>query len=291
MLFGSSFSAKISLTVTCCLLFSLLTGCTALLVEPLVDPLNSALQRQTDLDLVRDGTPTLLLIIDGLAEKYPTNRKLLLTATQAYSSYAFTLDEMGESERATALSVKAKDYGLVLLCLATDLHGKIPGRLADFDRCLASFQKNNVSSLFWAGSGWASWIKLQNGAPAALADLPKVERIMQRVLELNETYYYGAAHIFLGYYYGSRPEILGGDMEKSRRHFERALQISERNYLMAQVTYAESYARQTFNRELFKDLLTEVLNHPQASDSDLSTSNQLARNRARQLLAQIDDFF
>jgi tetratricopeptide (TPR) repeat protein len=290
MLFGPQTSVKIRLTALC-LLISLLTGCASLLVEPLVDPLNNALQRQTDLDLVRDGTPTLLLILDGLAEKYPANRKLLLTATQAFSSYAFTLDEMGESERAAALSVKAKDYGLALLSLAADLHGKIPGQLDDFNRILVSLHKDNVPALFWAGYGWVTWIKLQDGAPAALADLPKVKQIMLRVLELDETYYYGAAHIFLGYYYGSRPEILGGDMEKSRRHFERALQINARNYLMAQVTYAESYARQTFNRELFKDLLTEVLNHPQATDSDRSTSNQLARNRARQLLAQIDDFF
>lgn len=290
MLFGPQTSVKIRFAATC-LLFSLLSGCTSLLIGPLVDPLNRSLQRQTDLDLVRDGTPTLLLILDGLTDKYPDNRKLLLTATQAYSSYAFTLDEMGESERAAALSIKARDYGRALLCLSANIHGKIPRQLDDFNRILASFHKNDVPALFWAGYGWATWIKLSNGLPAALADLPKIEQIMRRVLELNETYYHGAAHIFLGYYYGSRPKILGGDMEKSRRHFERALQISGRNYLMAQVAFAESYARQTFNRELFKDLLTEVLNHPLISDSDHSTSNQLARKRARQLLAQIDDFF
>jgi tetratricopeptide (TPR) repeat protein len=290
MFFGPQASVKIRFAATC-LLFSLLTGCTSLLIGPLVDPLNRSLQRQTDLDLVRDGTPTLLLILDGLTDKYPDSGKLLLTATQAYSSYAFTLDEMGESERAAALSIKAKDYGLALFRLAADLRGKIPGQLNDFNRILASLHKNDVPSLFWAGYGWATWVKLSNGSPAALADLPEIEQIMRRVLELDETYYYGAAHIFLGYYYGSRPEILGGDMEKSRRHFERALQISGRNYLMAQVTYAESYARQTFNRELFKDLLTEVLNHPLTTDSDRSTSNQLARKRARQLLAQIDDYF
>jgi tetratricopeptide (TPR) repeat protein len=290
MLFGPQTSVKIRFAAIC-LLFSLLTGCTSLLIGPLVDPLNRSLQRQTDLDLVRDGTPTLLLILDGLTDKYPDNRKLLLTATQAYSSYAFTLDEMGESERAAALSIKARDYGLALFCLAADLQGKIPGQLDDFNRILASLLKSDVPALFWAGYGWVTWIKMSNGSPAALADLPKIEQIMRRVLELDETYYYGAAHIFLGYYYGSRPEILGGDMEKSRRHFERALQINGRNYLMTQVTYAESYARQTFNRELFKNLLTEVLHHPLANDSDRRTSNELAKKRARQLLAQIDDFF
>jgi tetratricopeptide (TPR) repeat protein len=231
-------------------------------------------------------------MLDGLIAEHPDNRKLLLTATQGYSSYASALYELGEVERAAALSIKARDYGIALLCLKPSfLQEILHPQLESFAGCQVSFQKTNVPSLFWAGYGWATWIRFQDGAPAALADLPKVEQIMLRVIDLDETYYYGAAHIFLGYYYGSRPEMLGGNLEKSRSHFERALQIADRNFLLAQVSFAESYARLSFNRELFKDLLTEVLNHPQKNDSDLVTSNQLARSRARTLLAQIDDFF
>ena len=274
------------------LFFPLITGCASMVVDPLIDPLNHSLQRQTDLNLVREGAPTLLLMLDGLIAEHPDNRKLLLTATQGYSSYASTLYELGEVERAATLSIKARDYGIALLCLKPSfLQEIIHPQLESFAGCLVSFQKTNVPSLFWAGYGWATWIRFQDGAPAALADLPRVEQIMLRIIELDDTYYYGAAHIFLGYYYGSRPEMLGGNLEKSRSHFERALQIADRNFLLAQVSFAESYARLSFNRELFKDLLTEVLNHPQKNDSDLVTSNQLARNRARTLLAQIDDFF
>ena len=273
------------------LLFSMIGGCASMVVDPLIDPLNHSLQRQTDLNLVREGTPTLLLMLDGLIAEHPDNRKLLLTATQAYSAYAATLFELGEHERAAVLSTKARDYGLALLCLNPSVQGNIQTPLETFSGCLVSFQKSNVPSLFWAGYGWATWIRLQNGSPAALAALPRVEQIMLRVIELDETYYYGAAHIFMGYYYGSRPEMLGGNLEKSRSHFERALQIGERNFLLAQVSYAESYARLSFNRELFEDLLTEVLNHPHENDSELTTSNQLAKSRARTLLAQIDDFF
>lgn len=273
------------------LLFSLIGGCASVIVDPLIDPLNHSLQRQTDLNLVREGTPTLLLMLDGLIADNPDNRKLLLTATQAYSSYASTLYELGEIERAATLSIKARDYGLALLCLTPTLQENIHAPLDNFSGCLVAFQKSNVPSLFWAGYGWATWIRLQNGAPAALADLPKVEQIMLRVVDLDETYYYGAAHIFLGYYYGSRPEMLGGNLEKSRSHFERALQIADRNFLLAQVSFAESYARLSYNRELFENLLTEVLSYPQKNDSDLATSNQLAKSRARTLLAQIDDLF
>jgi tetratricopeptide (TPR) repeat protein len=284
-------AAWCKLILPCVLFFNFAAGCATLVIDPLVDPLTKSLQRQTDLQLVTDGTPTLLLMLDGFLAEHPDNTKLLLAATQAYSAYASTLQEFGNTERAVVLSAKAKKYSTALLRLPPAAGNKPPKALADFSKHLQSFTKRDVPSLFWGGYGWATWIKLQDGAPAALADLPKVEQIMRRVLALDESYYYGAAHIFLGYYYGSLPPMLGGKPAESRRHFERALQIADRRFLLAQVTFAESYARQTFDRELFKDLLTEVIDYQGQAGSDLASSNALAKLRAQKLLDHIDDYF
>jgi tetratricopeptide (TPR) repeat protein len=283
--------AWFKVTMPCILFFILATGCTVLVIDPLVDPLTKSLQRQTDLQLVTEGTPALLLMLDGFLVEHPDNTKLLLSATQAYSAYASTLQEFGNTERAVALSAKAKKYSRALLRLPPASENKPPKAFADFTNYLQSFTKRDVPSLFWGGYGWATWIRLQDGAPAAMADLPKVEQIMRRVLALDESYYYGAAHIFLGYYYGSLPPVLGGKPDESRRHFERALQIADRRFLLAQVTFAESYARQIFDRELFKDLLTEVVNYQDQAGSDLASSNALAKLRAQKLLDHIDDYF
>ena len=123
-----------------------------------------------------------------------------------------------------------------------------------------------------------------------MADLPIVELIMLRVVELDGSYYYGGAHIFLGSYYGSRPQIYGGKPKESRKHFERALAINKRQFLLTQVAYANTYARMMFDRELYLKLLQEVIDRP-VTDSDMASSNALAKQMAKKLLGQVDEIF
>lgn len=267
------------------------TGCTAMFTNRLIEPITLSLQRQRDLELLNDGIPSLLLMLDGFIAADPNNKKLLIAGIQAYTSYANSMYEQGREDRAADLSSTAKGYSLTLLKLTPGFNYNLPASLGKFKWNLFASGQEEVAALFWGGYGWATWIGFQNGSPAAIADLPKVEQIMLRVLELDEKFYYGAAHLFLGYYYGSRPEILGGKFKESRKHFERALEISNREFLLTQVAYAESYARMTFNRKLYKDLLTEVLSHPLDDTSELSFSNQLAKLRAQKLLDHIDAYF
>jgi hypothetical protein len=265
-------------------------GCTSIIVTPMLDPLTVSMQKQTDLELLQEGAPSLLLLLDGLIAGDPGNEKLLMTATRLYGAYTKILYEDGQTERAANMSIKARDYGIALI---NRLHGfeNIDGmNLAEIGEALEKTAPNQVGNLFWGAYGWATWIELQEGAPAAMADLPIVESIMLRVVVLDETFYYGGAHIFLGAYYGSRPQIYGGKPEASREHFERALEINQRKFLLTQVAYAETYARMMFNRELYLKLLNEVLEKP-LTDSDMASSNKLAKVTAEKLINQVDEFF
>jgi hypothetical protein len=67
------------------------SGCTSLIVNPLLDPLTLSLQKQTDLQLLQDGVPSLLLLLDGLIASDPDNERLLMTAAKAYGAYATVL--------------------------------------------------------------------------------------------------------------------------------------------------------------------------------------------------------
>jgi hypothetical protein len=113
---------------------------------------------------------------------------------------------------------------------------------------------------------------------------------MLRVVELDESYYYGGAHLFLGAYYSSRPAMYGGKPQLSREHFERALAISNRKFLLTLVTYAETYARMVFDKTLYENLLTEVLDQP-LDDNEMASSNKLAQVMAKKLLDATEDFF
>jgi hypothetical protein len=270
------------------LLFS--TGCTSLVVNPLLDSLTVSLQKQTDLELLRDGAPSLLLVLDGLIAGDPDNKPLLIAATKAYGAYAATLYEDGNIERAANMSIKARDYGINLISQLPGLENINGQTLSEIDDALVRTSPGQADSLFWGAYGWATWIQYQDGAPAAMADLPIVELIMLRVVELDESYYYGGAHIFLGAYYGSRPQMYGGKPEVSRKHFERALTLNKRLFLLTHVSYAQTYARIIFDRELYLKLLTEVIEQPLA-DSEIASSNKLAKVIAEKLINQVDEYF
>ena len=174
----------------------------------------------------------------------------------------------------------------------TDLGGEFALSVVEGDQqTLADLDRADVDLLFWAGNGWATWIRPQAGSPQSLIQLPQLEQIMLRVLELDETYYHGGAHLFLGAYYGSKPPLLGGNPELSRSHFERSLSISNRQFLPALVLYAQTYARMTFNQELYVSLLQEVIDFPIESQPNSGLANQVAKHNARRLLDEVDQFF
>jgi hypothetical protein len=114
---------------------------------------------------------------------------------------------------------------------------------------------------------------------------------MERVIELDETVNHGGAHLFIGLYKSAKPEALGGEPEEARRHFERALEISKGDFLMAYVYYAENYARKTFQRELFVSLLERALETPADRVPELTLINTIAHERAKELLSHVEEYF
>ena len=287
----SSFPAKVTRWLFLALAITTLQGCTSLIVDPLVTPFERSLEQQENLDLLHDGAPTLLLMIDGLLVNDPTDPKMLIRGVKAYSSYAMLLTQYQETEQAQRCAERGRELAQTLLA------GISP--LADYDKTspdnlpklLAGVDADEVAPLFWGAYGWAVWVQLQQGSPAGLVALPRIEPIMNRVVELDESFNHGGAHIFLGALYGSKPALLGGKPKVSLAHFEKALTLANRQFLPTQVTFAETYARQIFDRKLFKSLLEEVLATPLDDAPHLKASNSLAKMRARQLLDSIDEFF
>ena len=270
---------------------SLVSGCARLAVNSLMGPTVTNLQRQTDLDLVCEGASSYLLMLESMLASDPDDKKLLMTATQAFCAYTLALDVCGRPERAATVSVKAKKYGLALLSKRDKLKSITNMETSVLHKALADMGKNDTATLFWAGNGWAIWIHYQGDSPASLAELVRVERIMLRVVELDETFYYGGAHLFLGAYYGAKPPQLGGKPEESRHHFEKALAISGREFLPTLVAYAQIYAKMVYDKELYVQLLQEVIDFPVEKRPDIALANQAAKRCAAQLLEQADRFF
>ena len=81
---------------------------------------------------------------------------------------------------------------------------------------------------------------------------------MERVLQLDPGYYYGERAPFQGDPLSARPEQFGGNLEKADEHFQEAMRWGQGKFLMAEVYYAQYYARQRLDRELFEKTLKHV---------------------------------
>jgi hypothetical protein len=246
--------------------------------------------RQSDVVLVRQGIPSYLMLIDGMLQSYPENRDLFLAGAQAYASYASVLEE-DEQDRAAYLSERAKQYALKALDLTPPFKGALGQPLEVFQERLGRTEKKQVPTLFWVGNIWGGWIAAGSEGPAAMADLPWVEALMDRALQLDPGFYYGGSHLFKAILLSARPEQFGGNLKKAEEHFKKAMDYGQGKFLVTDVYYAEYYARQTLNRDLFVSTLKRVLETSPHIEPDLTLSNTLAQRKAKKLLARVDEFF
>ena len=261
-------------------------GSAATLLE---DVANSS-YKQSDLRVIREGMPAYLMLMDGMVEAMPENERLLITAAQAYSSFASAFIEAEDKDYARALYSRAKKYALRSL-EKRGLKNPVSKPFDEFETGLIELGKDDVPYMFWTAASWGSWIRLNMSSMAALAELPRVEALMKRVLVLDEQFYYGGPHLFMGIWFASRPKIAGGDLSRAQHHFSKALELSQGKFLMTQIYYADQYAKKTFDKDLFVSTLNNVLNTPADQIPELTLLNTVAHKKAKKLLAEADEYF
>ncbi len=279
--------------VAALLLTSLLSGCASLLssaTSDLAANLSSAMLNHDDLDTVRDAAPAYLLMIDGMLRDDPDNVSLLMASARLYNSYAGVFVQ-GDKARSKRLSSRALTRALRAACLHHPASCQIRNQpFADFKRTVNGFTAEDVEVMYILGSSWAGWIQANSDDWNAIADLPRITAIMQRLVELDEAHEHGNAHLYLGISFSLLPPAAGGKPKLAKQHFERAIALSGGRNLMAKVLYAKHYARMVFDRDLHDRLLKEVL----AADPvapDLTLTNMLAQRQAAKLLASSNDYF
>ncbi len=277
----------------------LLAGCgnmrakmTVSSMRPIMDKMNIAVNKNSDVELVKDAMPASLVQMDGFLEADPENEDLLLRAAEANGGYAFLFLMDTDKPRARKLYQKSKDYALRVLLKNSDFQEAFTKSEDEFTSALKTFDKDDVRALFLAANNWLSWIGLSHADDTkALTDLPKVEAIMNRVVELDDTFNYGCVHAMLGSYLASRPVMLGGNPKEADWHFKQAFEISDSKYLMWKYLYAKFYAVQIQDQELFVKTLQEVISSPENLLPEKNFVNEAARMKSKALLAEVDEFF
>lgn len=256
-----------------------------------------------DPELIRDAVPFSLKLMESLLAETPRHRGLLVAACSGFTqyAYAFVQEDADETERqdlarATALRsrarsmyARARNYCLQSLTLKRPAFEQ--GLRSDPRLALRTATKRDVAALYWTAASWGALIALSKDKPEVVADQPIVEALIDRALELDETFDQGAIHNFLITYEPARPGGKGDPAERSRQHFERATALSHGHDAGPLVTFAEATCLQEQDRQGFEDLLKRAL----AIDPDAAPERKLANlvmlRRARWLLSRADELF
>jgi hypothetical protein len=265
----------------------LVSGCSV--SSNMMAHLSDTIVNSDDPAMVEAGAPAYLLMIDSLISQEPDAETMLTTAALLYTAYAdvFVTDEV----RSKKLAAKALSYAEKAICLSDRKACHLTEKpYDDFKSAVDRLGKNSLQALFSLGAAWSGWIMANTDDFNALADISRIEDIMKKVVQLDESYRDGAAYLYLGTLATFLPPALGGRPEQGRAFFEKAIQLSRGKNLMAKVMYARLYAKMMFDRPLHDRLLIEVLAADPVAEG-YTLMNTHARQQAKVLLDAADDYF
>ena len=145
------------------------------------------------------------------------------------------------------------------------------------------------AAMYWYAAALGRFALLK-GLTTAMIYRERILAVMQRVLAIDATFFYGAAHRFFGAYYARVPAFAGGDLPKAREHFEKALEIAP-DFLQTRVLFAHYIATKSDDRELFERLLRGVIEADPATPEAVAPEQHMAQTRAEHLLANAEARF
>lgn len=149
--------------------------------------------------------------------------------------------------------------------------------------------KNGVAAMYWYASSLGKWAQ-RKGFAVLLGQKDNVKATMDRVLELDPQFYYGGPHRYFGAFYAVAPSFAGGDLEKSRVHFKKSLEISP-NFVGTKLLWAKELATKEQDEDTFEKLLGEVIATPDDVIPEIRPEIMVEKQKARELLAEKDDLF
>ncbi len=270
----------------------LLTACGSVVhraTREFADNLTTAILDEDDPATVHDGVPSYLLLIDGIIDSDPNSADALLAGAKLYGAY--TSGFVDNPGRAQHMAERAYGYAKRALCLREkDLCQALDAPFDTFQVALEKSNRADVETIYGFASAWAGRIQVNTGDWNAIADLPKLQALLMRLVSINPQYDNGGAYLYLGVINSIRPASLGGKPEEGKANFEKALELSQGKNQMVRVLYAQFYARLVFDQQLHDKLLNEVL----AADPvvpKLTLINTLAKIKAKALLESGKDYF
>jgi len=295
------------LTVLSALALSVVSGCsirgyTTGLVADALSNSGTIYASDEDIELIGAATPFALKTMELILAEQPTHRGLLLSLSKAFTQYAYLYvewpaEQMDEQDvaaayrlrsRARRLYIRARDYGL------QGLDVRYPGfaeRLRkEPGNTLVGTSADDVALLYWTAASWGAAIALGKDDPYLLADLPLVDMLINKALELDDSFDQGSIHTFLIRYEMGRPGLTDDAVLRARNHFNRAVELSAGTMASPYLALAEAVSVATQNRKEFERALNYALAIDVEAYPERRLENLAMQEKARWLLDRVEDY-
>lgn len=265
-----------------------------------------AVQREYDVKLARAAIEGNLGLMTGLLEVTPENDDLLRLATEAYSSYGTAFiepelwaydeyDDEAEVIRARLKDIQQRAQGFARARLklhARALHDALDGPVPEVERLVNEVSDDEaLDAVFWVAQTWGQTIQADLEDIEAVAGLPTVKALMQRVRDVDPWKAYGMPTLFFAVSNSVISDEMGGDLEGAKKDFEAVIAHNDDNFLMARFFYGRFYCATKLDRACFEAQLTKVAEADPATMPERRLMNTLARDWARIWLTKADTIF
>ncbi len=260
--------------------------------------------KDNDPELVGDALPFAIKLYESLLAALPDHQGLRLRTGSLYIMYANAFlqtpadmmpkEDMKQKDfllqRAKNLYLRGRDILLVGLEKRNPLL-RVQLRERRFRQALAAYTPEDAPSLYWTAAGWVAAFAIDPGDMKLGITLPQAEALMERVIQLDPRFAQASVYNFYILYYGSIPDYMGGDPQKARDYFQKAVAASGNRDTSAFLSLAVTVCQKAQNVAEFKSLLQKVLDFDPDTAPENRLINILNRRKARWLLEHIEDFF
>lgn len=224
---------------------------------------------------------------EELNKAAPADVEYLLYLTRSH----FLMGDSHSQDKSEKLKnfEKAMEYGDKALALNPEYASRLK-KNDEIKHQVNALTVAEVPQMYWTLASIGRYAKT-NGIFSSLKYKSKILALLTRVEELKPDYFYGAVPRYWASYYAVIPGFAGKDLKKSKKYFDKALELGP-EYLGTKVLMAETYYVEKEDEKEFKATLESVINdsthdnHP-----ELGPENRMEKIKAKKLLDNAKDLF
>ena len=259
----------------------------------------------TDPELVGDALPFAIKMFEALLDSTPKHQGLMFTTGSLFIMYSnafvqgptemLAIEDWRDREKALTRTKQLYLRGNTILYRALDTKYKgfinAVAKEETREAILKKCKKEDVGLLYWAVAGGLAAYSLDLFDFDLSVHLPEWSAMILRAYELDPNFGGATLDEFLVIFFSSMPELLGGDKQRAKFHYQQALEKTGGKSAGAYVSYAQSICVPAQDYETFKDCLEKAL----AIDPDEDVSTRLvtiiSQRKARWLLDNAYNYF